>query len=77
MQYEIKYTNIEHLQGGSFMCHEEDAAQLGFSCGEMGVLLPVKEFEKIQSVFQLIRDDESGDFEFVKYQIKKIMEGKN
>jgi hypothetical protein len=73
----IKHTKAEYIESGSYQGGEEEAWDIGVRSGDDCVVMKEAEFQKIELIFRLIENDDSGDFEFIKHQIGKILTGEN
>jgi hypothetical protein len=73
----IKHTKAEYIESGSYQGGEEEAWNLGVRSGDDCIVMPEAEFRKIELIFRLIESDDSGDIEFIKHQIRKILAGEN
>lgn len=69
----IKTLKVEHWNRGEFIAREDDLTDDFPTKGAEYIVIKEKDFNKLVKFIEVILEDCSGDLEFVKYKVKKIL----
>ena len=79
----IKVVSVEYVESGTFVGGEEDCFNADINNHSNYLVIKDTDFRDIQNgankyckILHLLTNDESGDLEFIRHQVLKIVEGK-
>ena len=79
----IKHVKAEYIESGTFQGGEEDTSKAGIEYGEECIVISKANFkllknglENYKKLREFILEDETGDIDFIKFQMKELEEGK-
>ena len=79
----IKTVSVEYIESGTFQAGEEDCGRAGINSEDI-IYVVIKEIDyaalqinanKYVKILKVITEDETGDIDFIKHSINKIIEG--